>query len=79
VDEVAKNLQKCVLDHSLGIFENKWAKQDAYMNASKIIEFEKDPELRKHMMKEFRDLRVANFRFGMLLAKQDEKLFNGNQ
>jgi hypothetical protein len=66
---------KNLLDYSLGCFSNKWAMQDVMKNAESIIDSESNPDLRREMLKVFRDFRIANQRFGMLLLKQDERMF----
>jgi hypothetical protein len=57
-------------DDTLGLFPTDKLKQTLYAYAHNAIEGEHDTELRTQMMAEFRALRVANFRFGMLLRKQ---------
>ncbi len=66
---------KNVLDYSLGCFENKWAMQDVMRNVENIIDNETDAALRAEMLKVFRDFRIANQRFGMLVMKQDQRMF----
>jgi hypothetical protein len=56
-------------DDTLGLFPSDKLKQTLYAYAHNAIGAERDLELRAQMMAEFRALRVANFRFGMLLRK----------
>jgi hypothetical protein len=67
---------KNLLDYGLGVCPNQFVLDDIYRNVELIFDAEPaGSELGKEMLAAWREWRLANLKFGRLLRKQDERLF----
>ena len=70
---------KNLLDYGWGVCPNGFMLDDINRNVTSIIDFEKDPTLRKELVQAFREWRLANLKFGRLLHQQDERVFGSKK